>query len=877
MKKILTLLALSALCACSPPDGGDMKPSVAPTGAADIYDGRVYGIYKPLEVIEEAGRITVNGETFTWSFDRGSGQVVSARALGDEFLAPGASFPNPYIGVMPENDPGANRTGPAESRPRYGFEKAVAMRPTLFSGGLTSAHRFESSRSGGVSTSLVSSAPDMVRIASGGEYLDESGRPTGLRWGTDYRIDVDGFMKVTVRLTADNPVKLRWHCYNHTFFDREKARFLARDHDPGAPPFNIRQADTTPLDDLVDGAAVLESHWNPLFHLGNPLTGIEFTKEEFSGRLSGYRDSGVLLPDGRRVATGSVETEDGQVLNNWDSRGRQDIFTQIYNRPRGLELEEFDIRNTTCPLNPGEVRERVFYVQLTPPKLPREDLASARVVWPGPHQIRMAGWKGDPEPWEPPSDEQLKQWAQAGVNLIIGGANYFSGDYARPTQPDKIRRFIETAHSYGMRVIPYVTTSDWDFEAPGYQERAADWMCSKAIEFITETSLMCFGAEGWRDHVEAQCDTLLMNFPFDGLYVDNWFITRHCNNARHGCDGYLGRYVTDGYHDFAKRLRRVVARHTDGRGIMLFNTDNVLCSTSLSWFDLRLSGENNDPLRMPGETVLSTWNGKRQGVQSVVMWRENQDALDMLNFCARFGFSFRLRRTGGRVDPLSGWKSAAHNTETGFNRLYWDIQRFFDVNGAVSFSAFDSREVLSLGQPGSTVTACARDGKVLLSVGFQETRESATGDRTGRTVRRETLSIHRPEKLGLDPSGSYRIVDLAGGRYLDGRVYGTGDLRDVPLSLTLGETRFLLIEPVVEAPRLVYFLGADGAAVERSASGLNVSLNAVEGSPVKLFIDTGGVSFRSVTPGFAAGKPDGGFLVFEGDLPSDGRIELIRE
>ncbi|MCE5271499.1 DUF6259 domain-containing protein [bacterium] len=868
--RILCVIAiLTVACGRSAPPAEKTPPASA---AGDIYDGRVFGIYKPLEAVEKDGRITVSGETFAWTFDCASGQVISARALGDEFLAAGASFPNPYVGLFPASDPGASVDGTAESRPRYGFEKAVAIRPTLFSGGLTSAVRLESIASDSVTTRLVSSAPENVEITSNGRYLDEAGQPTGLRWEVGYRIDVDGFMKVTVRLSTERKLMLRWHCYNHTMFDRRSVRFMARDEDPGAPPFNIRQAPTVSLEGLAEGAPVLESHFNTLFHLGNPLTGIEFTKEEFSERLSGYRDSAVRLPDGKVADTGSVETTDGKVLEGWDSRGRQDIFTQIYNRPAGLELEEFDVRNTTVPLNPGETRERSFYVQLTPPKLPRAELAGARIVWPGPHQIRMAGWKGDSAAWEPPSDEQVRQWAQIGVNLIVGGANYFSGDYARPDQPEKIRHFLETAHGLGLRVIPYVTTSDWDFSAPGYQEHAADWMSSKDIEFITETSLMCFGAEGWRKHVEGQCDTLLMNFPFDGLYVDNWFITRHCTNARHGCGGYLGRYVTDGYHDFARRLRRVVARHTGGKGIMLFNTDNVSCSTSLAWFDLRLSGENNNPLRLAGETVLSTWNGKRQGVQSVAMWREGQDPLDMLNFCARYGFSFRL--IGGRreSDMLERWSAAASpDTPLGFNRLYWDIERFFGVGAAQCFSAFDSRDVLNVSGEGSTVTAYARDGRVLLCLGCLPGGAAVAS----RAPRGETLSLRQPETLGLDPAARYRLVDLVAAAYLEkGRTFSLTDLAALKLALTPGRTSFLLLEPASEGPRLVFFRGADGAAVEAAGDTLKVTLEAPEGAPLGLYLDPDGGTYQSLTPEV---QPTAGasLAAFSGSVPAGRQVLLL--
>ena len=70
---------------------------------SDLYGGKVFGIYQPLEVQETEELITVSGETFSYSIDRSTGQIVSARVLGDEFIATGGSFPNPYVGLMPEN------------------------------------------------------------------------------------------------------------------------------------------------------------------------------------------------------------------------------------------------------------------------------------------------------------------------------------------------------------------------------------------------------------------------------------------------------------------------------------------------------------------------------------------------------------------------------------------------------------------------------------------------------------------------------------------------------------------------------------------------------------------------------------------------------
>ncbi|MBW7995528.1 MAG: hypothetical protein FVQ81_02930 [Candidatus Glassbacteria bacterium] len=879
MRKLIVIILAAALSGC----GGTQQSARHGGGAAAsedaLYNGKVFGVYRPLEVRETGETIAISGETFRYVIDKATGQVSSASALGTEFLADGAGFPNPYVGLIPPNDEGASQLG-GDGRARYSFEKAMEMRPTLFSGKLTGAWRYDAGGSVNVSTRLVSSSASRVEVSASGTYTGGDGgpSPSPLSWRVDYSCDVDGFMKVTVGLSTSEPVKLRWHSFLHTTFEPASLEFLARYPDPGSPPISLRPAPTQSLRGIALGEPVLESHFAPLFHLGNPLTGIEFTKEDLGDRWSGYRDSRVVLEDGRTIPTGSVQSESGERLGSHDSRGRRDILTQIYRRADGFELEEFDIRNTTYVLNPDEERSRSFFVQLTPPKLPRKDLNSSRIVWPGPHQVQMVRWRGRKNPWSPPAEELVRQWAAVGVNLIVGGANYFSGDYSHPTYPEKIREFLKVAHSYGMKVIPYVTFSDWNFEAPGYQQHATEWMQSKGIEYAGHTTLMCFGAEGWREHVAREVDALLADFEFDGVYVDHWFHTRFCNNPRHGCGTYLGRFVTEGYHDFARRLRAAVARHTDGQGIMLLNSNNLISSTNLAWFDMRLLGENNDPLVAGSETIASTWNGKRQGVQSSIMWRERQNALDMLNFAATFGFSLRLRKSRNNESILADWRAASdQESELGMNRLYWEVLRFFGANEARMFRTFDSRDVISLAKPGSHVTTFARDGSLLLMMGYQAAGDRAASPGSGkRPERQETLTLHQPAELGLDSEGSYRAVDLAAGGYLWPEALKPAEIGEQKIGLTLGRARLILVTPDRgEYPRLVYFRGADRVGSKLTGGELAFTISAVEGAPVELYIDAGGMNLASQSDGFdLLRRPGEDFAVLTGILGSDKTIKV---
>ena len=824
-------------------------PNVA---KAQLYDGKVYGIFDPLKVAETESAITVSGGTFSFTIDRASGQISSVRALEREFVARGSVFPNPYIGLMPEDDPGARREG-GKDRPRFAYEKSAEIRPLLWSGGLTGAHRFDAADGTGIRTQVVRSGAESVEVRAEGRYAD-----TPLNWTVDYLFDVDGFTKVTVSLSTSKPVQLRWHCFNHAVLAKDAIRYLTKVNDPGQAPAEVLPERTRAITNIAPDKPVFESHWNAFFHLSNRNTGIEFSKQDFADRHSGYRDSSVLLESGKEVDTGAVETKEGRNLVGWDSRGRTNIFTQLYMRDRRLELEEFDIRNTTFPLNPGELRERVFWVQPTPAKRPRNDLNSLRVAWPGPHQIVMTRWRGTRQPWEPPSDEQVRLWAQIGVNLIVGGADYWSGDYTRPLQPEKIRHFIATAHRYGIKVIPYVTFADFNFAAPGYQEHAAEWMASQSIEYASETSLMCYSASGWRQYLEKQWDELLSSFDFDGLYIDHWINIRFCSNARHGCGGYLGSFSTEGYHDFAKRARRVVARHTAGKGIMLLNANMLLFSGVVPWFDIRLNGENDDPLKMSPETILTTWDGWGQGVQSMGEWGRTGNRRSMVNLLTMFAIS------GGAIElrDLEQWK-AARSTELVQARELWGIWRFFGVNGARRISGFDPEGLLQMEQPGAIVNAFTRDGRALVIMGVP----GAAG------VHNQTLHIPDPVKLGLAEGLRYELIDLRNNRYLWKQPGSLAELHTIPVRLAADEPLILLIRPEGHGPHLAWFRGADDVAVSQSGGVIECRVKAVAGAPVELYLDSKGHEIRAATPGFKrAAAWD--FVAIAGAVPEDGIIRL---
>jgi hypothetical protein len=266
---------------------------------------------------------------------------------------------------------------------------------------------------------------------------------------------------------------------------------------------------------------------------------------------------------------------------------------------------------------------------------------------------------------------------------------------------------------------------------------------------------------------------------------------------------------------------------------------------------------------MREETIVTTWNGWGQGVQSLAMWRPNQDSRSMINLMTTFAIPFRLSRAMMPRD-LDEW-TRPQSPEIALTRELWDIWRFFGLNGAGKFSSFDTGDVLRMTQPGSIVNGFARDGRVLAVMGVQG----------GVGVRQEKLEVLAPARLGLKDGVNYRIVDLRKNRYVGQGPRTAAALASIPVSLDGDNPSVLLIEPERAGPRLVWFRGADEVGVAGRGGGFEFKVKAVPGSPLELFLDTAGQTFRAETPGFDR-KQAGDFTVFEGAAPDDGIVRITR-
>jgi len=317
----------------------------------------------------------------------------------------------------------------------------------------------------------------------------------------------------------------------------------------------------------------------------------------------------------------------------------------------------------------------------------------------------------------------------------------------------------------------------------------------------------------------------------------------------------------------------VVAKHTKGEGIILLNANMLLFSGVVPWVDIRLNGENDDPSKMTEETIATTWNGLGQGVQTLGIWGERQDSATTINLLTTFMMPFPIyppqfiKDWGYPVNlpssmdtALKAWQNP-ESVEIARAREFWNITRFFRVNGAEKFSSFEMGNVLQMTQAGSIVNGFAKDGRVLVVMGVKG----------GNGVREERLRILAPGRLGLRQGARYRLIDLRKKRYL-ARNKAADDLAEVPVQLVNDEPLMLLLEPDRTGPQLVYFSGADQITENGS---LEFRVQGVPGAPLEIYLDTAGREVQALTPGFEQ-RGVGDLTAFVGALPEDQVVKFAK-
>ena len=152
------------------------------------------------------------------------------------------------------------------------------------------------------------------------------------------------------------------------------------------------------------------------------------------------------------------------------------------------------------------------------------DYEPAQYVWP---YERF----DNPEEYEP----KLRELSESGVEIIqtwsdVAAKNdesgvkiktsQFCGDWMyRPYDKEKAKKFIDTVHKYGMKIIPYTSTNFYRRK----DERFCDgWASDKMFDlaYLAHCSAL---SPGWREQIVRQYATLLDEYDFDGVYIDTGY------------------------------------------------------------------------------------------------------------------------------------------------------------------------------------------------------------------------------------------------------------------------------------------------------------------------------------------------------------------
>ncbi|HEX6970984.1 MAG TPA: hypothetical protein VF234_02050, partial [Limnochordia bacterium] len=177
---------------------------------------------------------------------------------------------------------------------------------------------------------------------------------------------------------------------------------------------------------------------------------------------------------------------------------------------------------------------------------------------------------------------------------------------------------LETCHRHGLRVMPYLTFTDMEFGASGFDEMDRLGRIEPVSEFNYRSHLMCYAAEAWqarwREEVARACE----RFAFDGLYIDFWAGRLACRNARHGCTGPYGRFTAAGLRQMA-RCARTILHSQRPEGLILANTNILPLAMINNWFDARLYGEWHNLEETDPAFLRAFYNSRRLGTGSVLL------------------------------------------------------------------------------------------------------------------------------------------------------------------------------------------------------------------------------------------------------------------
>lgn len=612
---------------------------------------------------------------------------------------------------------------------------------------------------------LVESLPYKVIINSQGLFAQINNTTIPLKYNLLYTFEIDGTVRVDVKVAAERKIVVRWLTLMEGSISKV-CSFVSHDFDLG-----VGSRTCSPTDYDVRGAKEINvgGKYIPWFHFGNDRCGLELVFPNSDRRHGSYTDSSPF-PGG-------------------DPMGRAyDIFT-LKGKNIGLSCTVFGIRNHREVIGPNYSFEDTFFISAVPGRTVRSEANSVQVQWIGPHQFRSN--------WKHPEEEDIKKWAAGGVNTVVGGANWFSGDYGNCDLPEETKKFLEICHRYGLRVIPYITFTDQEYPTPGFDETGPKWRIEPVTEFNYRSQLMCYGAEGWQEHWQKEVIRIFDQFPFDGLYIDFWAGKVNCYNTDHGCIGPHGRFTVEGLRNMARIAREIVDTKTQN-GFILSNTNILPLAMINNWMDARLYGEwhnleNTDPL-----ALRIYYNAHRFGTGNVLLVNKVPKITER---------TLALSALFQGQPVINHARTSEERSILERNALFLNA---FGANQAIALNKFEMEEAIpsqnEVNVPG--VSIYYRPDNRDLLVCFSTFAQPASAVQLGPVLKNIVTIISNHLNL-LDPlvnGASFYLYAFENKDLIGGKPIRFEEINDYTLDLPPESLRSIWIKPASEGPVVLYAL-----------------------------------------------------------------------
>jgi hypothetical protein len=628
--------------------------------------------------------------------------------------------------------------------------------------------------------SVASAAPERVVIRSEGGYARQDGSRFPLAYSITYEIGIDGVVLVEVANTATADCTLRWLTLSGGAIRDSLARFISHMPEQASSQSSLYQF--RPIDAKED--KILAGTFLPWFWLGNQRVGLE-------------------------VTTWSANSQTYNRVDGSSRRDQHEMFA-VWREGDRVEWENFLIRNSSVFAPKGWKRGGQFALAVTPSKKFDPYYAMLKGAHLGPHQHRAQSTV--------PDEGQIRALAQNGYNMMVGVANWRSGEYV-PLNDGDVRRTIELAHQYGLKIIPYITFVDLAHATEEWRRHGEEWAIEPTQEFIRnsskfrdpqvemawrtdvegQTTLMCPGAPGWRAHWKKQIDRIVDNYDFDGLYIDFWYGRMVCENTRHGCGGRFRTFTALGHRDMLMHAyNRVKAKNP--RAVIKANTNLLSTALLTSGIELRLVGESIDVTTMDPDSRQWLYSSYRLGQPSEFLWAGSKWDKSQRNwFAALVNF---LPQYYGR--PPMGQPRTSYDD--------FDVFRFFGAADGEWTLGIHGQSPAGAGRADVSVNTVRKGGAMLAT--FINTAQAAVA----------AQSPVGANRIAYDPLGE-QLAAVEGGEL------------SVPLE-PFGYRTFLLAERPAE-PRLLFALGAHGLKSEnwdRAARRLTFSVDAPPETPLRFSV-----------------------------------------